>query len=257
MNKSKLLITGSEGLIGGILKSYLAESYEIFGLDQNCPPTVPNLLEADIADFHQVRHVFNTFAPIHYVIHLAADPNHVATWDSAYRNNIQGTWNVFDAAKNLRVRRIIFASSNHVTGAYEGHPPTLHLQENPRSIQIGDSIRPDGPYGISKATGEAIARFFYDYHDLEAVCLRIGSVLEDDDPTNNDRHQSTWLSHEDCRQLFAKALDAKENFSGFGIYYGVSDNDKRFWDYTNAQKELGYEPASNAANLLDLKRNSG
>jgi len=257
MEKNRLLITGSQGLIGRILKLRLAASYDIYGLDKDCPPTVTNLMAADIADFHQVMHVFHAFAPIHYVVHLAADPNHETTWESACRNNIHGTWNVFSAANHLRVHRIIFASSNHVTGAYEGDPPSLHLQASRSAIRVDDPIRPDGPYGISKATGEAIARFFYDYHKLEAVCVRIGSVLKDDDPTHDERHQSTWLSHADCGQLFAKALGAKETFPGFGIYYGVSDNDKRFWDYSNAQKEIGYVPEDNAAHRIDMKGHSG
>ena len=54
----------------------------------------------------------------------------------------------------------------------------------------------------------------------------------------------TWLSHRDLAQLVKKSISARINF---GIYYGVSNNDGRFWDIANAEKELGYIPQDNAA----------
>jgi uronate dehydrogenase len=98
--------------------------------------------------------------------------------------------------------RVIFASSNHVTGAYEGIPPSLHSQVSPLLITTQHPIRPDGYYGVSKVFGEAIARMYYELHGLESVCLRIGWVLKDDDPTKNEQARRTWLSHRDLVQLW-------------------------------------------------------
>ena len=56
----------------------------------------------------------------------------------------------------------------------------------------------------------------------------------------------TWLSHRDLVQLVRKSLESDVEF---GIYYGVSDNTGRFWDISNAEKELGYKPEDNAAEI--------
>ena len=56
--------------------------------------------------------------------------------------------------------------------------------------------------------------------------------------------QSTWLSHRDLLQLVKCSLTADVEF---GIYYGVSDNRKRFWDISNAERELGYRPQDDAS----------
>jgi len=235
----------------------LADSFDLCGLDILPSPIDTHALTADIADFEQVEDVFHVFSTITYVVHLAADPRHDADWHSVLRNNIHGTRNIFEAARLHGIKRVIFASSNHVTGAYEGDPPTLHRQSNPKLISVKDDPQPDGFYGISKLTGEAIARYYFDYHHIEAVCLRIGSVLEPDDPTKNERHLSTWLSHRDLVQLVRKALTAMEPFPGFGIYYGVSNNSRRFWDISSALGELGYSPEDNASSFFDLKNVSG
>jgi nucleoside-diphosphate-sugar epimerase len=139
---------------------------------------------------------------------------------------------------------VVFASSNHVTGAYEGFPPRLHTQPHPTRITPQDPIRPDGNYGVSKAAGEAIARMYYELYGIESVCLRIGTVLRDDNPGRDPRHESTWLSHRDLVQLVRKSLLAKIKFA---IYYGVSNNRKRFWDISNAEQEIGYHPESDAS----------
>jgi dTDP-4-dehydrorhamnose reductase len=159
-------------------------------------------------------------------------------------NNIIGTRNVYEAAKLFKVKRVVFASSNHVTGAYEGFPPSLHAQPSPALIRPQDPIRPDGNYGVSKAAGEAIARMYYELYGLESVCLRIGSVEKDDDFAKDARHQCTWLSHRDLTQLVRKSLLADVRFA---VYYGVSNNKKRFWDISNAVEEIGYQPEDDAS----------
>lgn len=249
MGEKRLLITGANGLIGQILAPHLAVTFDICGLDIVSTDTDRSIRKADIANEKEVREVFIEFSPIHYVLHLAANSSDNADWKSVLMSNMHGTWNVFSIARQNKVKRVIFASSNHVTGYYEGNPPTLHRQPRLPTIRSNEPFRPDGPYGISKITGEAIARYFYDRYELEAVCLRIGSVLKDDNPIIKDRHRSTWLSHQDLNLLVGRALIADENFPGFGIYYGVSRNARRFWDISNAEAEIGFDPKDDASNL--------
>ncbi len=240
----RLLITGSSGLIGGILWKGLSGSFELYGLDRRTEAGTLNQFAADITDVGRVEAVFDRIPGLTYVIHLAGNAQVEADWQSAFHVNIGGTQNVYAAAQRHGVRRVIFASSNHATGAYEGFPPSLHTQERIQPIKVSDPIRPDSFYGVSKAAGEAIARMYYERFQLQSICLRIGSVTPQDDPSVSPRMQSTWLSHRDLLQLVKCSLTANVEF---GIYYGVSDNRKRFWDISNAERELGYRPQDDAS----------
>jgi nucleoside-diphosphate-sugar epimerase len=247
MELPRLLITGINGLIGSILRKGLDGAFDIYGLD--CAgPFSDRIFEANIREYDQIADVFRRIGPFEYLIHLAANPRADADWDSVLNDNIVGTRNVFEAAREFGVRRVVFASSNHVTGAYEGFEPhqRLHEEHEPRLITIEDPIRPDGYYGVSKAFGEALARYYCARWGIQFVCLRIGSVLRDDDPTVRQRFRKTWLSHRDLVQLVDKAL--KSNLT-FGIYYGVSNNKGAFWDISNARRELGYSPEDDASTL--------
>lgn len=244
MESPRLLISGSNGVIGRILWAHLTDSFELYGFDVCIDESLPYMFRADVSNYEQVARVLQEIAPISYIIHLAGDPRVEADWQSVLMNNIVGTRNIYEAAKTYRIKRVIFASSNHVTGAYEGFPPHLHSQPNPITVSVNDPIRPDGYYGASKAFGEAIARTYYELHGVESICLRIGAVVEDDDPTQSDRERSLWLSHKDLVQLVKKSIFAEV---GFGIYYGVSNNKTRFYDISNAAEEIGYQPESDAA----------
>lgn len=224
----------------------LRENYQVFGCDLT-GPFAEQIFKVDISQEEEVNHLFDNHGPFPRLVHLAADPEVDAPWGSVLRNNITGTRNVYHAASKHGTQRVVFASSNHVTGAYEGFPPHLHKETDPESISPSDAIRPDSEYGVSKAFGEVLARYYYERCGMASVCLRIGSVLEDDDPSHDPRHTKTWLSHRDLLQLVRKSLTAEV---GFGIYYGVSGNTGRFWDLSNARADLGYHPEDNATEEL-------
>ena len=249
MPRQKLLITGCYGLVGTILWKQLADPFELYGLDIYSKDPKDNIFQADITKPDQIKKIFDRIPSLTYIVHLAGDPRMDADWESVYLNNIGGTKNIYEAARLHGIKRVVFASSNHTTGAYEGLPPGLHTKDNPNLITVNDPIRPDGFYGVSKATGEAIARMYYDLYGLESICLRIGSVLKDDDPHSNPRYESTWLSHRDLVQLVKKSLLADVKF---GIYYGVSNNKRRFWDISNAVAEINYQPEDDASRFSQL-----
>jgi nucleoside-diphosphate-sugar epimerase len=209
-------------------------------------PFTERVAEADIADYEQVRAALERPGPLDAIIHLAGNASLTATWEGVLGANIIGTRNIFEAARVAQVPRVIFASSNHVTGAYEGFAPDLHLYREPEPPKIWPEgpIRPDSDYGVSKAFGEAVARYYCARWGVEAICLRIGAVTAEDDPTKNARLRKVWLSHRDLVQLVEKSLRANVTF---GIYYGVSNNKGAFWDITNARLELGYEPEDDAS----------
>jgi len=245
MTPFRVLITGINGRIGTILRNALRNDHDVYGLDREGPFS-ERVLSADVADYQQIARAIQQLGSLDGIIHLAGNPNVNASWESVLNANIVGTRNIFEAAREFRVRRVIFASSNHVTGAYEGFEPNLHLhtQPEPPKISIRDPIRPDSDYGVSKAFGEAVARYYAARWGIETICLRIGAVLSKDDPTTDARLRKVWLSHRDLIQLVEKCLIAKVTF---GIYYGVSNNKGAFWDIGNARAELGYEPVDDAS----------
>jgi nucleoside-diphosphate-sugar epimerase len=247
MSRLRILITGINGLIGSILREALEKDHELFGLDR-AGLFSDRVMAADIAEYRQLEEAVRKFSPLDCIVHLAGNPNLTASWEDVLGANIIGTRHVFEAARQHEVRRVIFASSNHVTGAYEGLPenPVLHRQPEPPKISPDDPIRPDSDYSLSKAFGEAAARYYCARWGIEAICLRIGAVLKDDDPKSDVRDRKVWLSHRDLVQLVEKSLRANVMF---GIYYGVSNNKGAFWDISNARIELGYEPVDDASEL--------
>jgi nucleoside-diphosphate-sugar epimerase len=245
MKKPKLLITGSSGRIGSILMKGLSDSFELYGVDL-AAKAAEQIFVADLSDYEQIDAVFRCIAPIPIIIHLAGDPRVDADWLSVLKKNIIATRNIYETAKKYEVKRVVFASSNHVTGAYEGFPPKLHLQAEPEIITVHHSLRPDSDYGTSKIFGEAVARQYHECYGVSSICLRIGTVLADDNPTRSERSRRTWLSHNDLIQLVKKSINAD---IGFGIYYGVSNNKGRFWDISNANQELGFDPEDDASLL--------
>ena len=172
MTPFRLLITGINGRIGTILRNALQDFHDVYGLDR-AGVFSDRILSADVAEYSQVAQVIQNFSPLDGIIHLAGDPKVSADWESILSANIVGTRNIFEAAREFQVRRVIFASSNHVTGAYEGFEPNLHLhtQPEPPKISIQDPIRPDSDYGVSKAFGEAVARYYCARWGIEAICL--------------------------------------------------------------------------------------
>jgi uronate dehydrogenase len=140
--------------------------------------------------------------------------------------NIVGMHNLYEAARVHRVKRIVFASSNHVTGFYR----------QDEVIDAKAPMRPDGHYGLSKAFGENLAQFYFDRYGLETVSLRIGSSF----PEPKDRRMlATWMSFDDLERLVVSSLSAP--VVGHTVIYGMSDNTTTWWDNTPA-RHIGYRP---------------
>ena len=250
MSARRILVTGAEGVIGTAVREHLAERYELVSLTLT-PQEFPSHV-ADISNLDAIRPAFEN---VDAVVHLAASPAIETPWDDVLRNNIVGTYNVFEAAREARVARVVFASSNHAVGMYElDGAPGLYDVDDGRSYDHKAEIRPDSLYGVSKAYGEALGRMYVERHGLRVFCLRIGAVRANDDPTAptanplidldseglRNRLRAVWLSQRDCAELIARCLDVED--VSWAIVYGVSGNPRRFWDLAHARELLGWEP---------------
>ncbi len=247
--KKRVLITGASGTIGGVLGRLLGDDYDLTGVDLK-PATE---MESVVADMTDAEAIGKAFAKQDAVIDLAAASASDTPWERVYPNNIAATYNALEAARDAGVKRLIFASSNHVTGMYEGDAPYSSIVAGDYSgldaasiplITTDMPIRPDGPYGIAKAFGEASGRYFSDNFGLSVMCLRIGTLNAESRPLNQ-RNFATLLTHHDLVHLVDRCLSAPDSVK-FGIYYGVSNNHWRFWDISNSAEDVGYQPQDNA-----------
>jgi uronate dehydrogenase len=223
---NRLLLTGAAGGLGRELRRRLPAYCKVLRLSDVAElgdaaaheEVMPAALEDRAA-------MLGLLAGVDAVVHLGGISTE-QPFDAILPANIVGVYNLYEAARIHGVRRIVFASSNHVTGFYRQNEVISPL----------DPVRPDGYYGISKAFGENLSRFYFDRYGIETVCLRIGSSF----PEPVDRRMlATWLSYDDLERLVLASLSAP--VVGHSIIYGMSDNAVTWWDNTPA-RHIGYRP---------------
>lgn len=242
----KVLITGMSGLIGRALRRRLEEAggYELSALNRRAVEGVP-CTRADVADFDAIRPAFDG---VETVVHLAAIASGAAPWDAVLNQNVIGTYNVFEAARQAGCRRVVFASSGATISNWEREEPYRSLvqgdyDELPQHWEMIDHrtpVRPSGLYGCSKVWGEALARHYTDTAELSALCVRIGRVTEADAP-REPRDFAVWCSQRDVTGVLQACVDAPASLR-FDVVYAVSRNRWGYRDMAHTREVLGYEP---------------
>ncbi|MFC7306639.1 NAD-dependent epimerase/dehydratase family protein [Streptomyces monticola] len=222
-----VLLTGAAGGLGSLMRGLLpAYGYDLRLFDVTPIEGEPDAITADLADKDALREAVRG---VDAIIHLAGISLE-APFEKILRSNIEGTYNLYEAAREEGVRRVVFASSNHAVG----FTPRPRAGEQPILVQT--PRRPDTYYGLSKAFGEDLAQFYWDKFGLETVSVRIGSCFME--PTSV-RMLSVWMSPGDGARLFHAALTAPD--VGHTVVYGSSANTRLWWDLSSA-RALGYEP---------------
>jgi uronate dehydrogenase len=221
----RVLLTGASGGIGSRLRRLLPAFYDLVLTDLQPPPGIEpheTFIAADLADADAVE---RAAASVEGIVHLGGKSIE-GPWDVILRSNIVGTYNLFEAARKQGVRRVVFASTNHVVGFY------------PRSQKIGTEVLPlpDTRYGVSKAFGEALGALYAHKFGLGVLCIRIGNVS---DRPADERRLAIWLKPEDLVSLIRIGLDRDD--LDYEVVYGMSDNARGWWNNTRA-RELGYRP---------------
>ena len=229
MNK-KILVTGASGHLGGMLFKTMNEiGYKnLLGTDLK-KKNIGKKEKFITANLRNFKSTLKITKGIYAIVHFGAIPIEDSQ-QNILKNNIIGTYNLFEAARINKVKRIIFASSNHAIGF---HRRTSKLNEV--SMQ-----RPDSHYGLSKAFGEDLSRLYADKFNIKSMCIRIGSCLK---KPEDRRHLSTWISYADLAQLVD--IGIKHKSLHHEIVYGASKNKRSWWNNSKAYK-LGYRPKDSA-----------
>jgi len=222
----RILLTGAAGGLGKELRERLAPCADVLRLSDVAPmaPAAGAHQEVVVCDLADKAAVDALVAGCDAIVHLGGVSTEHA-FEEVLEANIKGVFHVYEAARRHGVKRIVFASSNHVIGFYE------------QSETIDDRVphRPDGYYGLSKSFGENLAQFYFDRYGIETVSIRIGSSFPE--PANR-RMMSTWLSYRDLATLIEKALttpDVKHT-----VVYGMSANKEVWWDNARGAGKLGF-----------------
>jgi uronate dehydrogenase len=224
-----VLVTGAAGRIGTALRERLPD----FGWSLSCFDREP-VPDGIVGDLNSAPDLDRATAGVQAIVHLAGVPTE-APWPVIREANIDGLVSLFEAARRHGVRRVVYASSNHATGFTPVQP----------NLPADTAPRPDTYYGVSKAFGEALARYYVDRYGMQVACLRIGTFA--DEPTDV-RSLATWLSPGDCARLVDACLRAPE--LDYSIVWGVSANSRRTWNLDSAYA-LGYRPEDDAERYAD------
>lgn len=217
---TRVIVTGGSGKVGrACVEDLLEHGYEVVNIDtmpparNNCP-----FVQADLTDFGQAYEVLSEvddrLRDIDALVHLAAipapgkNPNAVI-----FKVNTVSTYNIFEAARRLGIRNIVWASSETVLGLpFDRPPPYAPVDEEYAG-------RPETAYSLSKLLGEEMAKQFCRWDpELKIVGLRFSNVMEPQDYAEfpsfeKDARLRKWnlwgyIDARDAAQAIRKALEA-------------------------------------------------
>ncbi len=229
MAMNRVLITGAAGALGKQLRQKLKGVYPVLRFSDiaamDAAEAGEEVMQCDLIDAAAVEKICEG---VDGIVHLGGQAVE-ADWPRILQANLIGAINLYEGARKAGVDRMLFASSNHAVGFW---PRAEHVDHTAVA-------KPDSRYGLSKAFGEDLSRFYANKHGIRGFNMRIGSCFPE--PVNK-RMLSTWLSYADFAKLCQAGLDADYHYE---VVYGISRNTRAWWDNSNAYR-LGYAPLDDA-----------
>lgn len=231
----KIVLTGAAGRLGSYLREPLSKMAESL-VSTDLADTIGNLYDGESyqkADLTSLEQMITVTEGADMVVHFGALGDE-APFEMILGPNIVGAYNVWEAAYQNKIRRVIYASSVHAVG----------MHSRTEGIGLDAPHKPDTFYGLAKCFAEDLASMYWDKRGIESVCLRIFSCAQ----VNNARALGTWLSYDDLIHLVERAIDTP--VTGFSVIYGISNNDRSPVDNSRANF-LGYRPKDNAEQFAE------
>jgi nucleoside-diphosphate-sugar epimerase len=274
----RVVVTGGSGKAGrACIADLLAHGYTVANVDRTpsaesrCPFT-----SVDLVDFGQTIEALSAIDDrihgVDAVVHLAAIPA-PGLYPNAvtFKNNMLSTYNIFEAARRLGIKQVVWASSETVLGLpFDTPPPYAPVDEDYPG-------RPESAYSLSKLLGEEMAKQFCRWDSaLKIIGLRFSNIMEpadyarfadfQDDPRLRKWNLWGYIDARDAAQAIRKALEAPitgaevfiianadtvmrrpnaellaELFPSVPLTAGVGPNETLL-SITKARRLLGYQP---------------
>jgi nucleoside-diphosphate-sugar epimerase len=215
----KVAVTGGSGKLGrATIRSLLHAGHEPISFD--LVPPVTSLCPWSVIDFTDYGQVQEALTAVDWrhtgvdaVVHLAAIPGiGLRSNATTYRNNHLATYNVFNAARNVGIKNIAWASSETLFG--------IPIDDDPSYLPFDEEspIRPTSNYALAKLSDETIAREFCAWDpSLKMVGLRLSNVMElsDYDRFTEFQHDTSlrrwnlwaYIDAEDAGEAFVRSLE--------------------------------------------------
>jgi nucleoside-diphosphate-sugar epimerase len=242
----KILITGAAGNLGSYMSGVLTDTYDLVLTDNYLPEKKPKgFIKADLTDFNAVKKLCKG---VDVVLHFAASSKPNTPWEDLLPNNVIATRNVFEAAALAGCKRVVFASSLHVVGAYPDEVMDLKPTDT----------KPANLYGVTKLFAESLASYYATERKLSVFCLRFGWIADKNNPNillSNIGEKpkpscSRVIIYEDAAQLIKKCITAPARHR-FGIFNALSNNRLKRLDISSTEKTLNYKPAYDAYRIAE------
>ncbi|SFW87746.1 NAD-dependent epimerase/dehydratase family protein [Amycolatopsis australiensis] len=237
MTDQRVLITGSAGVVGTLMRPRLRRPGRVLRLLDLAPQTASDASEEIVtASVTDPEAMAAACEGVDALIHLGGHSRE-NSWEATLDVNINGTHTVLEAARAAGVSRVVLASSNHAVG----------FRRVDEDLPADSSPRPDTYYGVSKAAIEALGSLYHSRFGMDVIVIRIGSCFETPLPLG-PRGLTTWLSPDDGARLFEACLAAPS--PGYRLIWGVSDNTRRIYSLKEAEA-LGYKSLDDAEVYAD------
>ena len=226
-----VLLTGASGNIGRFLVKMMAAEGWTLRLSDIAPfpdplPERATFRRCDLGDPMEVMRLVEGCGVI---AHFGGASHDEWPFEDIVNANLRGLYHIYEGARREGAR-VIFASSNHVTG----------FHERAETLDTGCQMLPDSLYGLSKAYGELLARLYWMKHGVGSVLLRIGSCFPE---PSDQRMLSLWLSYPDVARLVIAAAKAED--VGCETIWGTSNNARSFWRRDDRAR-IGWQPQDSA-----------
>jgi nucleoside-diphosphate-sugar epimerase len=225
---TRVIVTGGSGKLGrAVLADLVAHGHRVLNIDQRVPrdPVAPTV-RVDLRDYGEVvaamRGVDEHEGPFDAVVHLAAIPAPGLFANArTFANNVPATYHVFEAARVLGIKTVVFASSETVLGLPFATPPPY------APVDEEYEPRPETAYSLGKVLDETMARQFARWDPaLKIIGLRLSNVMDvedykafpsfDADPQKRKWNLWSYIDARDGAQAVRKAIEAR--FTGFEAF---------------------------------------
>ena len=260
--RRRVLLTGATGYIAGQLLPAFRERYDLRLIDVRETDASGNGVEGvEVFDLlsdedSRLEPLFSDVDVVVHCGHFKSEGDDPETLYRGERRNVDMMQRVYRLALEHDVERVVAASTNQAAKWYE-RPYYAGLRDR---VDPEDYPRPDSFYGWAKAAYEPLG-FLYACgslgRKLQVIQIRIvvpreidATLFEDEPPERYVRELAGYISERDMQQLFCKSVETPniedEHGVPFHIFYGVSDNARKFWSITNARKVIRYEPTDDS-----------